>query len=608
MFRWKRTALVALATLRVTLLSADTLILQDGRTFKGEVSQNDSGNYVVKTKAGQVTFSSLDVAKWEKGNASETPPSVKPPIVAHSGAPGVKVDPAAVTARATKLIDQGYAALQAADAQAALENLLDAKSLWDRHQIRMDPSNPPQYACLNGLGIAYLALGRYEKANEPLDRAYASSLRERSLIINRAILDLVQKTNVTRGLKELKDYLSKQPASDEVALNVMGAGLGISGMEERFSQATYYQSVVSLYESKNNQLEATHSGEGRWGAEWISLDQVKKKKAAEKDGFTKYQEAIEAERAAQTLVRNKQANADAILATHAPAAQVNAELEAAHQKLKASELRHHEAWKAIPRPEWPKTVPPVLPQSYGGLAYGTPISAQIAVAIAAPQIVPPSTPKHNTVDKIITAMPPLVTTNTSPTPQSPTERSTQRIVSRSAVAVPVGPDLLVTAAAPIDGATVFQLENVSGDTFKGELVRRDAETGLALIRVTGKRLTYLNLATGFAGGDVTCWGFPEVSIFNPIADSIGGSTTAPKAAGWTVMLRRHPRLMGAAILDGKGALIGITIGDREIPASRMSAVTLEQLRAFLGADAPQTACSSPNPSGVMQLTASREVQ
>ena len=179
---------------------------------------------------------------------------------------------------------------------------------------------------------------------------------------------------------------------------------------------------------------------------------------------------------------------------------------------------------------------------------------------------------------------------------------------RYAVAVPVGPDLVVTAAAPVENATEFQLESPDGDSFKGELVRRDPVSKLALIRIAGKHMPYLNLATGFNGGEVVCWGFPEVIVFNPIAEFLGGSATAPKAGVWTVSLRRHPRLMGAAVLDGKGALVGITTGDRDTLATQMTAVTLEQLRAFLGADAPRTACSNPNPSGVMQLTASHEAQ
>ncbi len=610
MLRWIRIAFLTWTALQVTVLSADTLILQDGRSIKGEVSQNDSGNYVVKTKAGQVTFSSVDVAKWEKGDSVAVPvaPPSKPSAPLHESVPEVKAPPAAVMARAAKLVDQGYAALQAADAQAALENFQDAKSLWERQRIRIDLNHPQQFACIQGLGIAYLALGRYEKAGDPLDRIYPSRLRDRCLIINRAILDLVQKTNVSRGVKEMKDFLARQTENDEIALNVFGAGLALAGMDERFSQAPYFQSVVALYDAKNSELEATRSREGRWGAEWIAIDLLKKKRIAQRQGIVEFQQAVEAEQYAAGGVSAAQANADAAATNRISPAILNAALEKAHQQLKSSELRHHAAWKAIPRPDWPKTFAPVLPQSFGGLAFGTPIPAQVAIAIPAPPLVPPPTPKPVASEKIVTTMPPVIPVNPPEVANAPVMKAGKPTVSRYAVAVPVGPDLVVTAAAPLENATEFQLESPDGDSFKGELVRRDPVSKLALIRIAGKRMPYLNLAAGFNGGEVVCWGFPEVIIFVPIAEFLGGSATAPKAGAWTVSLRRHPRLIGAAILDGKGALVGITLGDRDTPATQMAAVTLEQLRAFLGTDAPRTVCSNPNPSGVMQLTASHEAQ
>ena len=42
-------------------------------------------------------------------------------------------------------------------------------------------------------------------------------------------------------------------------------------------------------------------------------------------------------------------------------------------------------------------------------------------------------------------------------------------------------------------------------------VERTGAEGLALLRVKGQRVSYLNLATQFAGGNVQCPAFPEVS-------------------------------------------------------------------------------------------------
>src|SRR5258708_7148180 len=92
---------------------------------------------------------------------SATPGSPHAPKVAN---------PAQIAARASKLVDQGGAALQAGDAQAALENFLDAKLLLERQHVRIDPSNPVHFAILEGVGTAYMAIGRYEKAGDPLER------------------------------------------------------------------------------------------------------------------------------------------------------------------------------------------------------------------------------------------------------------------------------------------------------------------------------------------------------------------------------------------------------------------------------------------------------
>src|SRR5205823_7100451 len=128
----------------------------------------------------------------------------------------------------------------------------------------------------------------------------------------------------------------------------------------------------------------------------------------------------------------------------------------------------------------------------------------------------------------------------------------KRMVSRSAVAVPVGPDLLLTAAAPLENAGDFVLETTDANVFNAELVRKDEASGLALLRVKGQRMPYLNLASSFVGGDISGWGFPDVAVFNPIAEAIPGSTQAPRPNGWKVSLRKHPRLPGTALIDKSG--------------------------------------------------------
>src|SRR5256885_1637248 len=75
-------------------------------------------------------------------------------------------------------------------------------------------------------------------------------------------------------------------------------------------------------------------------------------------------------------------------------------------------------------------------------------------------------------------------------PPPPVVKAGKPSVSRYAVAVLVGPDLLLTAAAPLEGAGSFHLETASGSSFEAQLLRRDPALGLALLRVSGQRLPY----------------------------------------------------------------------------------------------------------------------
>jgi tetratricopeptide (TPR) repeat protein len=598
--RQHRVILLLLSALAGAPGFCDTLILQDGRRLTGEVSQNEAGNYVVKTRAGQITFPAAEVSKWEKG---ATDAAAAKPLLGTTAAPSEpKADPAAVTARAAKIVDQANAALLAGDAKAALEGFQDAKSLWDRQRVRMDSTNPVQLACLQGLGICYMALSRYDKAIEPLERAYLSPQRGRSLILNRAIVDLVQKTNIARGIKEVKDLLARETAPDEIALNVLGASLGHSGMDEHFSQTAYFQGVAAFYDAKNKELEATRSGDARWGTEWLSREMVRRKLAQLADEQAKYQTAVADARNAEGLVSAAHSNIDGMVTTGLSPARAYADLDRAKQMLSSATAHQHEAWKNMPRPDWPKTFSPVLPEALGGYVFGTPAPVAVAVVTPAPAVPGrPSSPVRPTV----TASDPPRTTTVSP---PPVIKSTRRSVQRSAVAVPVAPDLVLTSAAPVENAVEFMLETATGSSFKAELVRKDPATGLALLRVAGQRFTHLNLATSFAGGEVMCWGFPNVAIFSPVPESFPALTAAPKSTGWIIAMSRHPRLAGAAILDKTGKLVGLALGERDTLASQIPAATLEQIRAFLGGDAPKALCANPDPAAIMQLTASHESQ
>src|SRR5207245_11345555 len=118
-----------------------------------------------------------------------------------------------------------------------------------------------------GTSTSYLALGRFETANDPLERAYPAPLRGRSLTINRAILDLIQRIGVMHGIKELKDFISKGPSPDELAMNVLGSSMGLASNDEHLFQTPFFQSMGEIYQKKNDELEASRTGQKRAGTQ-----------------------------------------------------------------------------------------------------------------------------------------------------------------------------------------------------------------------------------------------------------------------------------------------------------------------------------------------------
>jgi hypothetical protein len=119
-------------------------------------------------------------------------------------------------------------------------------------------------------------------------------------------------------------------------------------------------------------------------------------------------------------------------------------------------------------------------------------------------------------------------------------------------------------------------------------------------------MSYLNLATQFAGGNVQCPAFPEVSVFGVTMDTIAGKALKPTEEGWKVALNKHPRLPGAPLLDEAGNLVGVEMGDREDQRDRLPALAFSKIKAFLAGDAPAQACATSSAAAIVQIAASFE--
>src|SRR5207247_1787859 len=122
--------------------------------------------------------------------------------------------------------------------------------------------------------------------------------------------------------------------------------------------------------------------------------------------------------------------------------------------------------------------------------------------------------------------PPLVAPTPPPVPR-------KALVTTYAAAFPVAPDLLVTSASAIEGATQITIQPADGNPFEATVVSTDTRSGLALLRATGRKLSYLGLASSYTSGPFQCVSFPTVNVFDPVPEVISGSGIAPKEQ-WTV--------------------------------------------------------------------------
>jgi tetratricopeptide (TPR) repeat protein len=526
------------------------------------------------------------------------------------------------------LVEQGSAALQAQDKQASLDAYLDAYQL-----IRLDrqipATDPLRVQTMHGLAIAYFQAGRVDKAgevfktNDTLDKVLAApATAPRSLVVNRAVLDLTQKFNIMRAIKTTKDYLAAHPnESDEVLVNLLGTALD-EASDERFATTPLFLEAQKFYDQQSARLEESRRGEKRWGVEWVSQAEFDDRTADRKRLLDTLAEAksklVEARRelaqaeqeVSQESAKRKMGKANDY--NSAVGRRNNAAGEAAVADRAVTEAR-----KAIPKLPWLTTFQPVLPQEQGeaiALAPVPPPPANKQPPTRSPGAVQPPDPvkpkNPDPVDPPAQPDPPVANNDPAPVPEQPpkpVEPPKAVRVTRYATAFPVGPDLLITSAAAVDRAGSVKLEDAFGNLFDADVVRADTASGLALLRVQGKTFAYLNLAAQYAGGtDLKCTGFPQVSIFSPVPEQIVGKSGPIKAGetgSWSISLATNPRLGGSPVVTGKGELIGVAMAQRDSTPAQIPTIRLDAIKTFLGEDAPKSASANPDPKFIMLVTA-----
>ena len=290
----------------------------------------------------------------------------------------------------------------------------------------------------------------------------------------------------------------------------------------------------------------------------------------------------------------------------------------------------------VPGPTWPTTVAledvDLSLTPGGAIASAVPVPGSPSIQRPDPTVAPtPVTPPPVAPTPVVTAPPapdpdakpatdtpkvdptepkatpvaptPVAKTNATPAPKPPAHAAPAVHLTRYAVGFAISPDLLVTAASAVEGATEVQIDTLDGRTLKAEVFRTLHGEGLALLRSTDAKLPSLPLATAGTGGSLTCLGFPEVELFNPVAKEMPVTGTN-QGDNWTVSFEMSPRLPGGPLMKS-GSVVGVELGDRDSELGQIPAATLKSLMILADNNAHPNPAATDVRQAIVLVTAIR---
>ena len=522
-----------------------------------------------------------------------------------------KPDPKSLEA----LLKQGRDALAAGEYKAACDAFHDVAAI-DMRNVE----------ALHGQGVAYMFLNDFIHALPPMEKALvANPSPNRALVLNMAVCQIGQpgSKNAMRAATIIMDYLSAHPGRlDEPLLNAMATAMFVA--DDQAKKGRKFQDCEAFYKTYNQKLEAARPGMKRWGVQWQSARSVDERtvaNAASEKQLTAISRDLDIldgklTEANRTLEKQKDLLRRGFISQYEMSTNLQS-IKILTDEQESRQKEYDAIIAKIQRPSFPKamtvvamddlTPPPIMANAEVAEVVPTvqlmaPVSVRRTTTVAKPRAnggEKPGTPKT----EIKTEMPKAEESIISVTAQPAAHRKVR--ISSYAAAFPISESLILTAAAPLAGATEIELQMSDGTPMKAVLVRVDEAAGLALLRVTDKKMIPLVLATAFAGGAVQCAAYPTVNIFNPMAESIPG-TARPPAGDWRITLSRHPRLSGSPLLSGN-KVVGLELASRETDPAQVPAATLETIKKFLAADLPTPPVGGPEPCAAMlQLMATRE--
>ena len=391
-------AILALMALPIHVTQADSLVTTAGEFLIGEVRKTDTG-YSVQTKTQLVQVKAQDVRTilWDHHPTTNEDGGTLPNT---PRAPVKPADPKIVNA----LMEQGRAAVAAGE-------YVDARNAFE-DAFTLDPKNPHAG---RELGFAYLKLGKPEKAAQPLRVAAEGLPMDRSLTMGLAA-SLVTTHDPMGAAKCLETYLqSHTDFVDEPVLNALGIALWQA--DPSAMHTPVFTDGVKMYSTFNAELETTKPGQRRWGTEWLPADDVTERQKARHLAQAKVDETYSTLQDIDDQLKAPQASLDA-------ATKLSPKLHSDRDK------QIHDAQTQIDA---------IKPKQEAAQSDYDAADAELAKL---PGPVFPSV---------------IALTDADLAPTANSTVASGKRVTRHAAAFAIAPDVVVTAADPLDGATDIQI-------------------------------------------------------------------------------------------------------------------------------------------------------
>jgi Tfp pilus assembly protein PilF len=480
---------------------------------------------------------------------------------------------------AASFIASGMNALLAHDAKAARDAFDDA--------LRLDPGNT---LASQGLGIAYLQLSSPKRAVKYLQPLAGRAGNDGALAINYAAACVAMKEPMP-GAKVLREYMQSNPGDEEAATALqvsLNAAQGVARQSRFYADATTF---LSAYLDK---LGASHPGQKRWGDQWVPADQADQKAQTLAAAQQHIEQIHKEQAAAERQITALQSEIAATRRTGHTLEHLDQLRNKLHEAQNARDAKKTELAKATAAMPSAPIADQIAPVPIVGTA-----------RLASASMSPPSAPAM----AIATTRPAAANAagaNVSVQVAALAHGGGPRIISRNAVAFAIAPNLLITSADVVAGASEIRLKSSDGtDVIQAKVDSLDEASGLALLKVEGKKLPCLALADKFPSGAISCVGFPQVALFTSGAQTIAGTLQPSGAASFS----QHPRLAGAPLLS-RGQVAGVELASRDDEPSAIPIATLAQIQKLIGdrAGAEGAATASPPSLAVLELTTTREVE